>query len=66
MMKETQHKQAFWRGVCSAFSLFPVDRAARRAELLEQCQPDRLLERSWQDVGDCLRAAMGRIHRKDD
>ena len=44
----------------------PIDRAARRAELLEQCQPDRLLERSWQDVGDCLRAAMGRIHRKDD
>ena len=65
-MKETQHKQAFWRGVCSAFSLMPVDRAARRAELLEQCRADRLLERSWQDVGDCLRSAMGQFHRKDD
>ena len=44
----------------------PIDRAARRAELLEQCRAERLLERSWQDVGDCLRAAMGRIHHKDD
>ena len=62
----TQHKKTFWRGVYSAFSLLPIDRAARRAELLEQCQPERLLERSWQEVGDCLRSAMGQIHRSND